>query len=503
MAEPYLKTLADGGTAESKLQLADYYLSMRRVAEATAVLQPLTKDKATVSAAEIRLAAIAYNTNDKPRGHTMVDAVIAREPANAQALLIKAQWLLTERKPQEALQRTQAAVKAEPRSVAAHYYTGLAHDALRQRKEAMAAFNEVLSINPRVAGAQLQLSRLNLLEGAPDTAVTFAEGALANAPGNPDARVGLVRGLLGRRDFERAAQELAPLVKQYPQVAVVQALNGTLKLMTKDVAGARADYERALSLDKNSLEALVGIISVDLIQNRGPQARERIEARVAAEPNRVELLLMAARVYGAQRDFAKAETTLRRAIQLDSASSRAYSMLAGVLLASGKLDAARGEFDQMAKRDPRNVAAQTMAAMILHSQNKTADAKKRYETIINTDPTAAVAANNLAWIYQEENDRLDDALRLAQSAATRLPDSGEVHDTIGMIYVKKALPALAIEAFEKSIEKQPDNALYHFHLAQAAKDSGDLKRARAAAEQAIKLRPDYPDAQKLLASTKG
>ena len=201
----------------------------------------------------------------------------------------------------------------------------------------------------------MQLSRLNLLEGAPDTAVTFAEGALVNAPGNPEARVGLVRGLLGRRDFERAEQELAPLLKQYPEVGTVHALNGSLKLQKKDVAGARAEYERALSLAPNSIEALAGIIGVDLIQNRAPQARERIEARLAAEPNRVELLLMAGQVYGAQRDFAKAEATLRRAIQLDSTSSRAYSMLAGVLLASGKLDAARVEFDQMAQRDPRNV----------------------------------------------------------------------------------------------------------------------------------------------------
>jgi tetratricopeptide (TPR) repeat protein len=312
-----------------------------------------------------------------------------------------------------------------------------------------------------------------------------------------------VRGLLGRRDFERAEAELAPLLKEYPQVGVVHALNGSLKLQQKDVAGARVEYERALSLTPNSIEALAGIIGVDLIQNRAPQARERIEARLAAEPKRVELLLMAGQVYGAQRDFAKAEATLRQAIQIDSTSSRAYSMLAGVLLASGKLDAARVEFDQMAQRDPRNVAAQTMAAMIVHSQNKTADAKKRYETIVNNDPTAAVAANNLAWIYQEENDRLDDALRLAQSAAVRLPDSGEVQDTIGMIYVKKALPALAVEAFEKCVEKHPENPLYHYHLALALKDSGNRQRARAAAEQAIKLRPDYPDAQKLLAETKG
>jgi predicted Zn-dependent protease len=178
-------------------------------------------------------------------------------------------------------------------------------------------------------------------------------------------------------------------------------------------------------------------------------------------------------------------------------------MLAAVLLASGKLEAARVEFDQMGQRDPKNVAALTMAAMIVHSQNKTDDARKRYEAIVNADPTAAVAANNLAWLYQEAGDKLDEALRLAQAAAARLPESSEVQDTIGMIYVKKELPALAVPAFEKSVEKSPDNASYHYHLALALSKAGSAQRARQAAEQAIKLKPDYAEAQKLLAQVKG
>ena len=76
-----------------------------------------------------------------------------------------------------------------------------------------------------------------------------------------------------------------------------------------------------------------------------------------------------------------------------------------------------------------------MAAMIVHSQNKTADAKKRYETIINADPTAAVAANNLAWIYAEEGQKLDEALRLAQGAASKLPGQrrGQRHHRLDLL----------------------------------------------------------------------
>jgi predicted Zn-dependent protease len=283
-------------------------------------------------------------------------------------------------------------------------------------------------------------------------------------------------------------------------VGLVHALDGAVRLQKNDVPGARTAYERAVSLAPNSVEALAGLTAIDLMQNRAPQARARIDSRLAADPNKPELMMLAAQVSGAQKDLGRAEMLLRRAIQVDPTSTRAYSMLAGVLLAAGKLEAARAEFDQMAQRDSKNIAAQTMAAMIVHGQNKTADAKKRYEGIVNADPTAAVAANNLAWIYAEEGDKLDEALRLAQSAASRLQDNPEVQDTIGWIYYKKELPALAIPAFEKSVEKAPENPSYHYHLGLAYQKAGDPIRARAAAQQALKIKPDYADAQKLLSA---
>ena len=502
-AEPYLKTLARSGAPEPTLTLADYYLSQRRTADASAILQPLLAIATAKSAAETRLASIAYVSNEKSKAHGMLDAVIKSEPNNTQALLMKTQWLLDEKRVTEALEPAQAAVKADPKNITARFYLGVVHDTLRQRKDAIADFTEVLRLNPRATAAQLALSRLNLLEGSPETAVTLAESALSAQPANPMARVSLVRGLLGRHDTVKAEQELAPLLKQYPQIGVVHALNGALKMQRKDVPGARVEYEKALSMVPDSIEALAGVTAVDLSQNKAAQARERVEAKLAAQPNNTDLMMLAAQVYGAQRDFPRAETTLRAAIQKDPGVSRAYSMLAAVLLSSGKLDAARVEFDQMGQRDPKNVGALTMAAMIVHSQNKTADARKRYEAIVNNDPTAAVAANNLAWIYQEDGDKLDDALRLAQGAASRLPESSEVQDTIGMIYIKKELPALAVPAFEKSVEKAPDNASYHYHLALALSKSGNTQRARQSAEQAIKLKPDYLDAQKLLAQVKG
>ena len=68
MAEPFLKSMADTGDPAAVLQLADFYLAFGRPADASALLTPLAKDAAHSAAAEVRLAAIAYNRNDKAGG---------------------------------------------------------------------------------------------------------------------------------------------------------------------------------------------------------------------------------------------------------------------------------------------------------------------------------------------------------------------------------------------------------------------------------------------------
>jgi tetratricopeptide (TPR) repeat protein len=502
MAEPYLKALADTGAPAAVLQLADFYVSLRRTSEANALLTPLAKDPANAGEAEVRLAAIAYNANDKTKAHALIDSVLRREPNNSGALVRKAYWLNLEGKRREALDVAQTAVKAEPNSAETHFALGLVQADLRMRKEAIVQFGEVLRLNPRASGAQVYLSRLNLLEGSPDNAVSFAEGALTNSPRNPQARLSLVRGLIARQDVTRAEQELAPLLKEYPRAGTIHAVDGAVKRAKKDYAASRAAYNRALELSPKSTEVLAGLIGLDLIEKKSADARARIERRVGEEPNNVDLLILAGRVYMSLRDLPQAESSLRKAIQIDAAASNAYPMLATVLLASGKIEAARAEFDQMSRRDPKNIGSATMAAMILHSQNKKDEAKKRYEAIVGGATPAPVAANNLAWIYQENNEKLDEALRLAQGAANRLPKSPEIQDTIGMIYYKQQLAALAVSAFQRSVEEAPENASYRYHLALALSKTGDSRRAREEAAEALKLKPDYAEAQKLLAELK-
>jgi tetratricopeptide (TPR) repeat protein len=130
-----------------------------------------------------------------------------------------------------------------------------------------------------------------------------------------------------------------------------------------------------------------------------------------------------------------------------------------------------------------------MIGVILEAQGKRGEAARWYETTLAAVPDAPIAANNLAMIYADAGENLDRALQLATTAKQALPDNAEVDDTLGWVYYRKNLPALAVAPFEESLNKRPDTpeVLYHLGLTQAR--LGQTARARVLLERALTLNP--------------
>jgi tetratricopeptide (TPR) repeat protein len=147
------------------------------------------------------------------------------------------------------------------------------------------------------------------------------------------------------------------------------------------------------------------------------------------------------------------------------------------------------ELQTLTARQPQAVTAHIMLGSLLGQLNRRGEAKEMYRKALAIDPNAAAAANNLAWMMAEDNENLDEALALATTARTRHPDSHMAADTLGWIYYKKGLTAQAVSALKESVDKQPQTAVYQYHLGLAYAKNGDLGPAREALETALKLDP--------------
>ena len=92
---------------------------------------------------------------------------------------------------------------------------------------------------------------------------------------------------------------------------------------------------------------------------------------------------------------------------------------------------------------------------------------------------------------------LDQALTLAQRAKQRLPESQEVSDTLGMIYLQKNLNDNALQIFRGLVKEQPNNATFRIHLALALLQKGDKLSAKRELQDALGARPQPADTMKI------
>jgi tetratricopeptide (TPR) repeat protein len=495
-AEAYLKKVADITKARTALlTLADYYLARRDDASAIAILDPMTKEPKSSADAQVRLAALDNRRGRRAKAYERLETVLAAEATNAPALLLKTELLLQDQKPEDALVTATAAVENHKTSAPAFFMLGRVQAQRRRTDEAIKAYEEVLRLNPRATPAKLALSQLHLARGQSETSVQLAEEAVRTQPRNAQAKLLLVQGLLQRGELKRAEAELDALIKRYPQSAMVQVRMGTLRGLQGHAVEARKHFDRATALAPESLEALAGLVALDLGTKKHEDARRRVDERLQKGDATGPLLMLAARTYAAGGDEKGAEGFLRRAVQTDPGLLSAYAALGQLYVRQGKLDGARAEFEALAKRASQPAGALTMLGTIEQMQGNSAGARATYERALEADPEAAVAANNLAWLYATEGGNLDVALQLAQTAKRRLPDNADVNDTLGYIYYKKDLHALAIPAFKASLARDAKSPVYHSHLGLAYAKSGDVENARQHLSNALRLKADFDGAQ--------
>ena len=501
-AEQYLKQLANNSKTDAALHsLSDYYIATRRPQDAIALLTPVASSPQSSTEARRRLARAYASAGNYDKAYALIDRILVETPSDAQTTLLKGQLLLSENRREEAVATVEAAVKADPRSAAAQFTLGRVYAARGDLAAAQVAFREVLKINPSAAAAQTELSLLQLAGAAPSDSLPTAEAAVKNQPYSLDTRLALVRSLLAARQFDRAQKELQALVVARPEVAAVQVQVGVLAASRNDVASARAAFEKAMTLDASSLEALGGLLALSMNARDVAGARARLTQQLDKKPVTPGLLLLAARTYGSIGDLAEAEKSLRRAIELDATLLSAYSMLGDIYFRQGKLDLARREFDTLAQKHLNPVGALTMSGMILQSQGNHVQAKRRYERAVMFDKRAAVASNNLAWLYLQSDEKLEEAVQLARNAAELLPDSAQVLDTLGWAYFKSGLTDVAVAPLVRSIEKDPANGESRYHLGLVYAKAGNSARSRDSLLQALALAGTAswaPDAKRAL-----
>jgi tetratricopeptide (TPR) repeat protein len=495
-AEPHLKVVADASPNDTgKVILADYYIGMSRFDDARRLLETIAANGTSAFAtAKLRLAALSLFSGDPAAAMRFVEDVLAKQPSHTDALVAKAELLARSGRWVDGLAAARAAVASNQHSAKAQFVLGQALALRRDDVNAIAAFNQALQLNPRLAAAELELAKVHLTQGRLKEAERFAQAAITKLEGYAEAHLLLARIHLMNGQPAKAELSLKALTQAFPDSPAVQTEVGLLEMSKRNRQAARAAFTRVLDRHPTHIEALAGLNQLDVEEKRADLVKARMTAALRTKPQDGRMLVLASRTYASLGDLATAEAMLQKAIAADPNTLDAYGMLGRLYATQQRLDEATAQFEKLAEKQPASVSAHTIVGMLLDMQNRTSEARQKYERALAIDPRAAVAANNLAWIYAETGGNLDIALQLAQTAKSQLPERPEVNDTLGWVYHKKGLSALAVTPLLQSVQRDPTNATYHYHLGMAYAGSGDNDKARASLRRALSLDGNFSGA---------
>jgi tetratricopeptide (TPR) repeat protein len=423
------------------------------------------------------------------------DEVLAAIQEPAYREILRGRILLAKGDAKGALEAFDIGLRRWPNNAPARYMAGAAARDAGDEDRAISEFREAVRTDVSATDAALALAALYLERGENGPAANFAMQHVAQRDPTslPAFRIA-ARAATREGEFDAARSTLDNMSEIAGAAAAVAVERAAVERAAKGPAQAVVAIESArLDLSDPANEDALRTLSEDLLAlGRGESALGRIDAALAANPDKASLLELRGVVLARLGRKDDARVSFEKAAAADPASPRALIGLASIEVAAGNPQAALEIVERAGALDPKNVDARYLAAQIALGRGDMADAEQRLRAVLGLAPSNAAALNDLAWILASGERELDQALAMAERAA-KVDPSADVLDTLGYVRLKRGDAAGAIASFESALRLRPKDPTIRYHLGLALARSGDRDKAMATLREALALGP-FPDA---------
>jgi len=359
-----------------------------------------------------------------------------------------------------------SATECDPKLIPAHLALAEAYTERHNDTEALAAYDRVLSIEPRNAAALSGAANIYLKGKSNPRTVELLETLVGVAASDPDAHADLAAAYAAAGDRQRAENE----------------------------------FRIALKLRPNHASSLMGLGNLSLKNGEEERAIELLQKAVQAAPNAFEPRFLLGTAYNRLGRYQEALTQLQGAVQRNANEAEVYYHLARAFGGLGRADEraqALARFAQLTKKGKEDAEGQRRAlglideAKTLVEQGNLRVALARMEEARELRPSDDRLLFRLASVYYDLR-QYDLAQGYAQEAVSLAPSEWLYHYLSGLIASRAGKWPQARIHLETAERLNPSAAEVQNALGEVAQHQGDLRRAVAAFQRAVELKPDEP-----------
>jgi putative PEP-CTERM system TPR-repeat lipoprotein len=419
------------------------------------------------------------------------DKVIAAEPKNIPAQILRANALAGLRDLERALVEIEQAIALDPERAPTFTALGVIQSARGENAEAETAFRRAVELDPKAVTARLALGNFLWTSNRPAEAEAAFREAARIDPANRLVNRALATYYLATSRTPEAEKFLLTLAEDDRDPSAVFAL-ADYYVMVKRYDEAVAALS-PLTADRNrGPAARLRIARIKYSQHDTAQAYRIVDEVIAQNPGSSPALLTRARFLVGENKYAEALDLAKRATQADMSSAEAEYVLGTINVRLQHPEDARRAFNRVLELNPRATAAQVQLANLELSSGNPAASVQHAQDAVTSQPQNASARFLLARSHLAANN-LDGAERELKILAAAHPRWSAVHSTMGMVQMRRQNPAAARQAFATALSLDK-NAIEPFAgLVAAEVGNGRTSEARRLLAERLAANPTDRD----------
>lgn len=471
--------------------LAELYLNHDQTDKAVALLEQIvskeTSDRHSLQARST-LARINFHKGNKELAQNLVDAVLAKAPANPDALFVRARIAADDGRYQSAITDLRMIIRDNPKRKDALHL--LAEVLLLQGYADLAieTLGQLVEIDPANTPAQVRLAQMYNENRDPQRALKILALAAKSDPGYPVTWESMARIAIGMKDEKTALMAMEKLKAFKGQEAVVSFLGGQLAQAAGAGGSARETYISVIRADPTTPLAERAVFEL-VEKHKSPQElQEIVDLLVSLNTDSPYIHTILGESYLALNRPDMAATAFDRSIANNSPLAGPYLNRARLYLNDGNTDEAVALLEKATRANPADTRAELMLADIYNRQQKYAESIRLYDSILQRFPDLEIPANNMAALIADhaytDPVLMEKAVRTAQRfSAGKNPD---FTDTLAWIYYRQNKPEQAQPVMARAMamarEVTPE---MHYHYGAILIQAGNKVKGREELEKAI------------------
>jgi tetratricopeptide (TPR) repeat protein len=485
------------------LLAGDFYAAARDVPDAERCYKAgIVAEPAEKSSYLTKLAVLYAGQKRTDEALQTLSEVIREHPDDWEAQGIRISLLLDAKDPaklEEASTATQAILKKNPTDSRFAELLGRAYQLKGDTRKAEVYFQQAAHYNAQFAEPRIALAEYSKMRRDPAAVLRYTEEVLRVNPRDPHARLLHAWALMNRNDLSAAEREMQALDEEFPNSFDVRVQMGLEYIAEKRTKAAVDLFTKLLEAHPGDQRVLAGLATAYFQGHSFDTAIQFITREVQKNPNSESSRALLARI--ALR-LGKPDLALQQFKILAEAhpqSAEYQNELGGLYEYLGDKPAAVRSFEAAAKLLPADADAHGRLALAYYAAGMLEQADAAYSRSLKLNPADPALLNNRAYFLAETGNNPDEALRMAQNALLKAPESPGILDTLALSYVQKKMGDNAVQILQRLVISYPNEPIFRYHLAMALMLKGDKAAARKQLEESLTKHPSKDDVVKIRA----